>query len=66
MTRRSSSTCRFVLRAVDRQTGRGKGSGAPLDQQTFSVITIREGKIVRVVWLPTREQAFREAAGLRE
>ena len=51
---------------VDRQTGRGKGSGAPLDQQTFSVFTIRGGKIVRVVWLPTREQAFREAAGLRE
>ncbi|MDX6573487.1 MAG: hypothetical protein QOC86_2643 [Gaiellales bacterium] len=51
---------------VDRQSGRGKGSGAPLDQQTFSVFTIRRGKIVRVVWLPTREQAFREAAGLSE
>jgi ketosteroid isomerase-like protein len=54
---------RVVL--VDRQSGRGKGSGAPLDQQTFSVFTIREGKIVRVVWLPTREQAL-EAAGLSE
>jgi ketosteroid isomerase-like protein len=52
--------------AVDRQSGRGKGSGAPLDQQTFSVFTIRAGKIVRVVWLQTREQAFREAAGQSE
>ena len=51
---------------VDRQTGRGKGSAAPLDQQTFWVYTIRAGKIIRVKWLPTREQAFREAAGLSE
>jgi uncharacterized protein len=48
---------------VDHQMGRGKGSGAPLDQQTFWVYTLREGKIVRVVWLPTRERALK-AAGL--
>jgi ketosteroid isomerase-like protein len=50
---------------VDHQMGRGKGSGAPLDQQTFWVYTLREGKIVRLVWLPTREEAL-EAAGLSE
>jgi ketosteroid isomerase-like protein len=50
---------------VDHQMGRGKGSGAPLDQQTFWVYTLREGKIVRLVWLSTREEAL-EAAGLSE
>jgi ketosteroid isomerase-like protein len=50
---------------VDRQTGRGKGSGVPLDQQTFWVYSLRDGKIVRVVWLPTREEALK-AAGLSE
>ncbi len=50
---------------VDHQMGRGKGSGAPLDQQTFWVYTLREGKITHLVWLPTREQAL-EAAGLSE
>jgi uncharacterized protein len=49
----------------DRQTGRGKGSGAPLDQRTFWVNTFREGKIVRVKWFATRKEAI-EAAGLRE
>jgi uncharacterized protein len=51
---------------VDHQSGRGKGSGAPLDQQTFTVYTLREGKIVRAVWLKTREEAFKTAAGLQE
>ena len=50
---------------VDRQIGRGKGSGVPLDQQTFWVYTLRKGKIVRLKWLPTRQEAL-EAAGLRE
>jgi uncharacterized protein len=50
---------------VDRQMGRGKGSGAPLDQQTFWVYTLREGKIVRVKWFATRQEAL-EAAGLSE
>lgn len=48
---------------ADHQTGRGKGSGAPLDQRTFWVYTLRDGKIVRVVWFPSREQALK-AAGL--
>jgi len=37
----------------------------PLDEQTFWVYTIREGKIVRVVWFSTRDGAL-EAAGLSE
>jgi len=47
---------------VDRQSGQGKGSGAPLDQQTFTVFTLREGKIVQAVWLPTRAEALEAAA----
>ncbi len=47
----------------ERQTGRGKGSGVPLDQRFFSVFTLRAGKIVRVVWFSSRVEAL-EAAGL--
>jgi uncharacterized protein len=50
---------------VDRQSGRGKGSGVEFDQQTFWVYTLREGKIIRVMWLPTRARAL-EVAGLSE
>jgi uncharacterized protein len=50
---------------IDRQTGRGKGSGAPLDQRTFWVYTLRGRKIVRVKWFRTRHEAL-EAAVLSE
>ena len=50
---------------ADRQTGRGKGSGAPLDQRTFWVYTLDDGRIVHVKWFPTRDQAL-EAAELEE
>lgn len=50
---------------VDRQSGRGKGSGVEFDEQTFWVYTFREGRIVRVIWLPTRAEAL-EAAGLSQ
>jgi ketosteroid isomerase-like protein len=50
---------------VDRQSGRGKGSGVEFDQQTFWVYTLREGKIIRAMWLPTRARAL-VAAGLSE
>jgi ketosteroid isomerase-like protein len=46
---------------VDRQSGRGRGSGAPLNQQTFWVYTLRERKIVRVEWLMTRDEAVQAA-----
>jgi ketosteroid isomerase-like protein len=46
--------------------GRGHASGAEVEFENQSgVWTIREGKVVRVVWFPTREQAL-EAAGLSE
>jgi ketosteroid isomerase-like protein len=45
---------------------RGRGSGVEVEwKRNAGVWTIREGKIVRVVWFPTREEAL-EAAGLRE
>jgi ketosteroid isomerase-like protein len=50
---------------TDQQTGRGKGSGVPLDQQTFWVYTLRDRKIVHVKWFRTRQEALK-AAGLSE
>lgn len=45
--------------------GRGKTSGIDTEQGMAAVWTVSEGKVVRVVWFPTREEAL-EAAGLRE
>jgi ketosteroid isomerase-like protein len=45
--------------------GRGRSSGAEVERTDFPVWTIRDGKIVRVLWLATREEAL-EAAGLSE
>jgi ketosteroid isomerase-like protein len=45
--------------------GRGRSSGAEVEQTDYPVWTIRDAKIARVVWLPTREEAL-EAAGLSE
>jgi uncharacterized protein len=50
---------------VERQSGRGKGSGLPMAQQTFSVFTIDDGKVTRILWLQDRGEAL-EAAGLSE
>ena len=46
-------------------TGRGKGSGVPIEQRAWNVFSFAEGKITRrqVFW--TRDEAL-EAAGLRE
>ena len=45
---------------------RGRGSGIEIDGPVqFGVWTIREGKIARVAWFDSREDAL-EAAGLRE
>jgi ketosteroid isomerase-like protein len=51
--------------AAERQTGRGKGSGLPLDQHTYSIFSIRDGKIVHLLWLDSRERAW-SAAGLSD
>ena len=51
--------------AVEHHSGRGRGSGLPLAQLYFSVFTVGDGKVNRIVWFPNRRDAL-EAAGLRE
>jgi ketosteroid isomerase-like protein len=53
-----------VVAAV-RLSGKGKGSGAPVDQQDFHVFTLRDGKVVRQRVFHDRAEAL-EAAGLSE
>jgi ketosteroid isomerase-like protein len=48
---------------IERHTGRGRGSGIPLAEQYGSVFTLHGGKVTRIVWFPSRDQAV-EAAGL--
>ena len=45
--------------------GRGRGSGAEVERTDYPVWTIRDGKVVKVVWFRKREDAL-EAAGLSE
>ena len=46
--------------------GRGRASGVDVEWAGNSgVWTIRDGKVIRVVWFPSREEAL-EAVGLRE
>ena len=45
--------------------GRGRSSGVETELKHYGVWTIRDGKITRVVWVYTREDAL-EAAGLSE
>ena len=44
---------------------RGRSSGIDTDLRHYGVWTIRKGKITRVAWVHTREEAL-EAAGLSE
>ena len=45
--------------------GRGRASGVEVEHADYAgVWTIRDGKVVRVIWLPTRGEAL-EAAGLQ-
>jgi ketosteroid isomerase-like protein len=45
---------------------RGRASGVEVESQNLvGIWTIRQGKIVRVVWFPSRDEAL-EAAGLSE
>jgi hypothetical protein len=48
-----------------RQAGRGKGSGVLTDIDFWQVWLFFEGKVVRFVMKPSRDEAL-EAAGLRE
>ena len=44
--------------------GRGRASGAEVElAHNAGVWTIRDGKIVRLVWFPTREEALEAAVG---
>jgi ketosteroid isomerase-like protein len=45
--------------------GRGRASGAEVELHHAGVWTVRDGKIARVVWVSSRDEAL-EAAGLRE
>jgi ketosteroid isomerase-like protein len=47
------------------ESGRGKGSGVEVEQQTFFVYTLRNGMIVRAQVLIDEDQAL-EAVGLLE
>jgi ketosteroid isomerase-like protein len=53
-----------VLVAV-RAHARGKGSGVELDELAYNIWTIRDGKVVRIVFHYERDKALR-AAGLPE
>ena len=50
---------------VLRESGRGKGSGVPVEQRTFFLYDLRDRMIVRVTVLLDKDQAL-EAAGLME
>jgi ketosteroid isomerase-like protein len=45
--------------------GRGRVSGAEVEWMQYGVWTLRAGKVARVEWLTTRDEAL-EAAGLSE
>ncbi len=51
--------------AVVFETGRGKGSGAPVNRSYANLYTVIEGKIARMTMFPTEREAL-EAAGLSE
>ena len=53
-----------VVSVVTRH-GRGKASGVEVEMPAALVWTIRDGKVVRVVWFQTPEEAL-EAVGLSE
>ena len=53
-----------VISVVTRR-GRGRASGAETTARRGGVWTLRDGKVVRVVWFPSPEEAL-EAVGLRE
>ena len=51
--------------AVSRETGRGKGSGVPVDRPLATLYTVIGGKIARITTFRSEREAL-EAAGLRE
>lgn len=51
-----------VVSVVTRH-GRGRASGAEVEIQVALLWTVRDGKVTKVVWFPTRKEAL-EAAGV--
>jgi ketosteroid isomerase-like protein len=51
--------------SVMTQRGRGRASGIEVDLEQYAVWSIRDGKVVHVIWFLTRKEAY-EAVGLRE
>jgi ketosteroid isomerase-like protein len=51
-----------VVSVVTRH-GRGRSSGAEVQVKVALLWTIRDGKVIRVVWFPTREEALAAAEG---
>ena len=49
--------------ALERQSGRGKGSGLRWAEETATLFTLRAGSVVKMVWFTNRQAAL-EAAGL--
>jgi ketosteroid isomerase-like protein len=54
-----------VLAAGVSETGRGKGSGVPVNRSFAALYTVIEGKIARITMFRTDQDAL-EAAGVRE
>jgi ketosteroid isomerase-like protein len=54
-----------ILAAGVTETGRGKGSGAPVDRYYSVLYTVIDGKIARMTTFRTEQDAL-EAAGVRE
>ena len=53
-----------VISVVTRHA-QGRGSGAEVERPFALLWTLRDGKVIRVVWFLTRDDAL-EAAGLRD
>jgi ketosteroid isomerase-like protein len=47
--------------AVVTRRARGRSSGAEVEMRVALVWAVRAGKVVRVVWFPTRDEALRAA-----
>jgi ketosteroid isomerase-like protein len=51
--------------SVMTQRGRGRVSGAEVEDRLATIWTVREGRIIRAVWFPSKAEAL-EAVGLSE
>jgi ketosteroid isomerase-like protein len=53
------------LAVVARMTGTARGSGVPVDQETFGAYEFRHGKVFRAQWFANRCEALK-AVGLED